>query len=59
VPSGVPGVPPEVLRPRDTWSDGAAYDAQRDKLAKMFVDNFEQYRSGVAPEVVAVAPNTK
>ncbi len=39
LPESVPGVPGEVLRPRNTWKDGAAYDAQAKKLAKLFRDN--------------------
>jgi phosphoenolpyruvate carboxykinase (ATP) len=51
VPTSVPGVPSEVLRPRDTWSDPAAYDAKARDLAAMFAENFEHYAAGV-PEAV-------
>ncbi|HEX7122361.1 MAG TPA: phosphoenolpyruvate carboxykinase (ATP) [Gemmatimonadaceae bacterium] len=40
VPTSVPGVPSNVLNPRSTWSDPAAYDAQARKLAEMFRQNF-------------------
>jgi phosphoenolpyruvate carboxykinase (ATP) len=50
VPTSVPDVPAEVLVPRDTWSDGAAYDAQAKKLAGMFRDNFSKF--GVASEAI-------
>jgi phosphoenolpyruvate carboxykinase (ATP) len=43
VPTDVPGVPPEVLQPRRTWKDPAAYDAQAKKLAQMFRDNFDKF----------------
>src|SRR6188508_2609122 len=33
VPTEVPGVPSEILRPRDTWPDPAAYDAKARELA--------------------------
>ena len=56
VPAHVPGVPDEVLRPRDTWTDQAAYDAQARKLAGMFRENFEKYASEVAPSVRAAGP---
>jgi phosphoenolpyruvate carboxykinase (ATP) len=51
VPASVPGVPDEVLDPRRTWSDPAAYDGQAKKLAGMFRDNFEKF-AGDAPDAV-------
>ena len=41
MPKTCPGVPDEVLDPRSTWSDGAAYDAAAEKLRGMFRANFE------------------
>lgn len=43
VPDHVAGVPDEVLRPRETWSDPTAYEAQARKLAEMFRKNFEKF----------------
>jgi phosphoenolpyruvate carboxykinase (ATP) len=43
MPATVPDVPNEVLDPRRTWSDTAAYDAQAAKLAAMFRKNFEKF----------------
>jgi phosphoenolpyruvate carboxykinase (ATP) len=57
VPSAVPDVPGNVLVPRATWSDPAAYDAQARKLSTMFRENFEHYRAQV-PEAVAAAGPT-
>jgi phosphoenolpyruvate carboxykinase (ATP) len=56
VPTSVPGVPSEVLRPRDTWPDKAAYDAKAVELAGMFTENFAAYADGVPAEVVAAGP---
>ena len=55
VPTSVPGVPAEVLVPRDTWSDGAAYDAQAKKLAGMFRDNFSKF-SGASEAIRNAGP---
>jgi len=57
VPTAVPDVPADVLAPRGTWADPAAYDAQARKLATMFRENFEHYRAQV-PEAVAAAGPT-
>jgi phosphoenolpyruvate carboxykinase (ATP) len=40
VPLRVPGVPPEVMRPRDTWRRPEAYDAQARALAERFEQNY-------------------
>jgi phosphoenolpyruvate carboxykinase (ATP) len=56
VPLRVPNVPDNVLRPRDTWADGAAYDAQAGKLAAMFRENFEKYAAQVPESVRKAGP---
>jgi phosphoenolpyruvate carboxykinase (ATP) len=56
VPKHIEGVPTEMLNPRDTWDDPAAFDAQAAKLAAMFRDNFAQYAESTTPEVVASGP---
>jgi phosphoenolpyruvate carboxykinase (ATP) len=56
VPNEVPGVPSPVLRPRDSWRDPAAYDAQAAKLAQMFRSNFEKFSTTVDPAVRAAGP---
>jgi len=56
VPTSVPDVPAEVLVPRNTWTDPSAYDAQARKLARMFQENFAQYRDEVSEAVAAAGP---
>jgi phosphoenolpyruvate carboxykinase (ATP) len=41
IPLEVPGVPAEMLNPRATWTDPAAYDAQAARVAHLFQENFE------------------
>jgi phosphoenolpyruvate carboxykinase (ATP) len=41
MPTSCPGVPSEILNPRNTWEDKAAYDAAAEKLRAMFHKNFE------------------
>ena len=59
VPTEVPGVPSEILRPRDTWPDPDAYDAKARELAAMFAENFESYADGVSAEVRAAGPRVE
>ncbi len=56
VPTSCPDVPADVLNPRNTWSDGAAYDQQASKLAKMFVENFKPFENEVSAAVRAAGP---
>ena len=56
VPDTCPDVPPEILKPRNTWKDPGAYDSQAQKLAKMFMENFEQFAGDVSAEIRAAGP---
>jgi phosphoenolpyruvate carboxykinase (ATP) len=56
VPTSCPGVPGEVLIPRNTWKDAEAYDAASKKLAAMFQKNFRQYEDGASDAVKNAGP---
>ncbi|MHC4939350.1 MAG: phosphoenolpyruvate carboxykinase [Planctomycetota bacterium] len=56
IPVTCPDVPDEVLRPNETWSDQAAYEAQAKKLADLFRENFKNYEDGVDDAVKAAGP---
>jgi phosphoenolpyruvate carboxykinase (ATP) len=56
VPQTCPDVPPDVLKPVNTWGNKAAYDTQARKLARMFIDNFTAFEGQVSREVVAAGP---
>ncbi len=48
VVTACPGVPPEVLVPRQAWPDKNRYDATARKLASLFVENFKNYQASDA-----------
>ena len=43
IPMHIPGVPDEVLVPRNTWEDKEAYDKTAKELAMKFHKNFEKF----------------
>src|SRR5699024_646322 len=55
MPTEVEGVPSDVLDPRKTWSDGAAYDEQAAKVAKMFAENIKKF-SGLDAAILGAGP---
>lgn len=56
VPNRVPGVPPEILRPRETWEDPDEYDAAASELSSMFQKNFGAFRGLTSAEVANAGP---
>jgi len=55
IPEHVPGIPDEVLDPRRTWADKAAYDRQAKALVHRFEENFANFEGGVGDDVRAAA----
>lgn len=56
VPTAIPGIDPELLDPRATWEDHAAYDAMAAKLAQMYIDNFKQYEGAGSDDYTQYGP---
>jgi phosphoenolpyruvate carboxykinase (ATP) len=56
VPAACPGVPGELLVPRNTWSDPEAYDRMARRLAHLFRENFAKYADGATEEVRSAGP---
>ena len=56
VPTVCAGVPGEVLVPRNTWADGAAYDAAAAKLAWLFHKNFAQFADASSDAIRNAGP---
>ncbi len=57
MPGSCPNVPDNVLSPKGTWADKAAYDAKAHSLAVAFNKNFEKYADKANDETLAAAPN--
>ncbi len=56
MPKSCPGVPSEILNPRETWDDKEAYDNKAQELASYFNNNFETYADFANEEIKGAAP---
>lgn len=56
MPDTCPGVPREILNPKNTWADGEAYDAAAQQLAVAFHENFKKFAAESSGEMRAGAP---
>lgn len=56
IPQQCPGVPAEILNPRNTWEDKSAYDTTAKKLAELFKKNFKKYETADSKKIVAAGP---
>ena len=56
IPQSCPNVPAEIMNPRDTWADKAAYDAMAKKLAAMFQKNFAEKYPNMPANIINAGP---
>lgn len=57
VPTSLPGVNPEILDPRDTYTDPLQWESKAQDLATRFINNFEKYTDTTeGAELVAAGP---
>ncbi len=56
LPTECPGVPTEILRPRDLWADPSRYDEHAARLAGLMHEAFATYAAGVEPAVRDAGP---
>jgi phosphoenolpyruvate carboxykinase (ATP) len=56
VPTHCPNVPSELLQPRETWEDKAAYDRQANEVASLFVEHFQPFAEQVPQSVCDAGP---
>lgn len=58
IPVSCPGVPSELLVPKNTWDDKEKYEEVKEKLIHLFRENFKAFESNVNPAIVEAGPKT-
>ena len=58
LPQDVPGIPNEILDPRQAWADKTAYDTAARDLVSRFEKNFATFAETASPEIKAAAIRT-
>lgn len=56
IPTACTGVPAQVLDPKKSWQDKAAFDKTLAKLAGLFQNNFKAYADKSSKEILSAAP---
>ena len=56
IPNSCPCVPHQVLSPKAMWNDDASFYQTSNKLARAFINNFEQYMDIADEEIMDGAP---
>lgn len=56
IPTACPGVPGEILNPRNTWQDKELYDSTAKKLAELFKNNFKKFETTSSKKISDAGP---
>ena len=56
MPYSCPGLPTQLLNPRDSWANKYAYDEKANELAIAFDKNFKKYEDKASEAIRAAAP---
>ncbi len=56
IPTTCPGVPNEILSPRETWRDDVGFYKMANSLAVRFQENFKKFEEYANDEIMAGAP---
>ncbi|WGQ07629.1 phosphoenolpyruvate carboxykinase (ATP) [Pedobacter gandavensis] len=56
IPEACPGVPSEILQPKNTWADQKKYDQKANELSQEFITNFKQFEAFASAEILASFP---
>lgn len=56
IPLKVSGVPEDILHPERAWVNKKAYKNELEKLAQLFIQNFEKYKSRAKENILLAGP---